>query len=238
MNKKLTTLLMIVALLSVAQTASSCWPGIKGNGNVVKSTRDLSGFDAISVSTGIELYITQDSVEKVIVEADENLQEVIITEVRNGELKIYAEKQIMWSKAKKVYVTAKKIKSLSASAGADVESTPLTTGDIEVSASSGADVELILNAANVKSDASSGANLELKGTGESIRAGVSSGAGIEADGLICKTGEADASSGGHLSIYASQHVNAEASSGGSISVYGNPQTRDSSTSSGGGVHFK
>ena len=239
MNKNLFSAFFLVILIGFSQTATSCWDGIKGNGNVVKSDRMLSGFESISVSTGLDLYITQDSVEKVIVEADENLQEIIIAEVRNGELKLHADKQIYHATAKKVHVTIKNIHSLSASTGADAQSTSkLVAEELSVSSSSGADVKLELNCKTVAGDASSGSDMKLRGTSQAIKANCSSGADLNASDLICESGEADVSSGADISIHITGKVKADASSGGNITVYGNPKERNASTSSGGDVNYK
>lgn len=239
MNKNLFSALFLVILLGFSQTAISCWDGIKGNGKVVKSDRMLSGFESISVSTGLDLYITQDSIEKVVVEADENLQEIIIAEVKNGELKLHAHKQIYHATAKKIHVTIKKIHSLSASAGADAQSTSkLIAEELSVSSSSGANVKLELNCKTVAADASSGSNNKLRGTAQEIKAHSSSGADLNASDLVCESGEADVSSGADIAIHVTGNVKAEASSGGNIAVYGNPKERNASTSSGGDVNYK
>jgi hypothetical protein len=239
MNKNLFSAFFLAILLGFSQTATSCWDGIKGNGKVVKSDRMLSGFESISVSTGLDLYITQDSIEKVVVEADENLQEIIIAEVRNGELKLHADKSIYHASAKKVHVTIKNIRSLSASAGADAQSTSkLIAEELSVSASSGADVKLELNCKTVSGDASSGSDMKLKGTSQEIKANCSSGAGLNASDLVCESGEADVSSGADIAIHVTGKVKADASSGGNVTIYGNPKERDASTSSGGDVNYR
>lgn len=239
MNKNLFSVLFIFLLIGFSQTASSCFDGVKGNGNVVKSDRMLSGFDAISVSTGLELLITQDSVEKVVVEADDNLQDLIITEVRGSELRIRAEKSIFYAKARTIHVSVKSINSLSASAGADAKTTSkLVVEDLSVSTSSGADVKLDLNCKNVKADASSGGHMKLVGTAQEIEANASSGAGLNAGDLKCESADADVSSGGDVAVFASEKIRASASSGGGVKVYGDPKQKDVSTSSGGSVNYK
>ena len=62
---------------------------ITGDGNVVTSERDIGSFDRLSVAAGIDVYITQGETEFLEVEADENLQDVILTEVRDGKLRIF-----------------------------------------------------------------------------------------------------------------------------------------------------
>ena len=89
MNKKFQCSLMILWLATFLLTAASCIGHVNGNGKVVKEVRNVSGFDAISVNNGIELLVSQDTFEKVVVEADENIQKILRTEVKDGKLKIF-----------------------------------------------------------------------------------------------------------------------------------------------------
>ncbi len=82
---KLSTLFILLALFVV----SSCVT-IKGDMHVVKKEREMtSAFTAIKVSTGIEVYLTQSTNTSVVIEADENLHEILETKVEDGLLKIY-----------------------------------------------------------------------------------------------------------------------------------------------------
>ena len=64
-------------------------------GNVVTTERSISSdFDQIKVSEGLDVYITQTNEVSVNVEADENLQDIILTEVENGILRIHTAENI------------------------------------------------------------------------------------------------------------------------------------------------
>ena len=63
---------------------------MRGNGVVVTEQRPINGsFNSIEVSTGIDLFLTQSESPSISVQADENIQELIITEIENETLKIY-----------------------------------------------------------------------------------------------------------------------------------------------------
>ena len=87
------------------------------------------------------MYLTQGSKNKISVEADENLQEIIITEVKEAVLKIYVEKNIWRAKARKVYVTIETLEAISATSGSDV----YTKETIKVSLEEKYYVEFIVN---------------------------------------------------------------------------------------------
>jgi hypothetical protein len=237
MKKKLNPVfaaLFIISLLFV-----SCLFGIRGNGKVVKNERQVGMFESVSVSAGLEVVLIQDSVVKVVVEADDNLQQIIKTEVSNGELKIYPERHISSCASKRVIVSFKTIHALEASSGAEIRSKmELKMPSLQISVSSGAIVDLTLGVTKLNVEASSGANIDLSGTAEYLDADGSSGANIKASDLQCKTGNAGASSGANIRIFVSEKIGAQASSGGSIRVAGNPKEQQVEKSSGGSVSFK
>lgn len=237
MKKKL--ILVFGFALMVSLMFGSCFLGIKGSGKVVKSERQVGMFESISASAGIEVILSQDSVVKVVVEADDNLQEIIKTEVSNGKLKIFPEKPIRSCKAKRVLVTFKTIHALEVSSGSEVKSKlELKMPSLDLTASSGAKVDLALAVNSLGVEASSGADIGLTGSAESLDVDGSSGANIKASDLQSKTCNAGASSGANLKIDVSEKIVAKASSGGNINVKGNPKERNIGKSSGGDVSFK
>jgi hypothetical protein len=235
--KKISLLLVFSVLISLLFT--SCFYGIKGNGKVVKSERQVENFESIDVSAGLELVLIQDSVIKVVVEADENLQEIIKTEVSHGKLKIYPETGIRHASSKKVFVTFKTIGSLHASSGSKVKSKmELKMNSIDISVSSGADIDLAISASKMRVDCNSGANVDLSGSAENLDVDGSSGANIKISDLKSINCNAGASSGANVRVTVTEKLSAKASSGGQIKVSGDPKERDVQKSSGGDVSFR
>jgi len=237
--KKNWTNLMAVWLMIFSLTAVSCIAHIHGNGNVVKQERTVSNFEEISVSTGIEVVINQDSFEKVVVEADENIQKILKTEVTGGKLKIYLEEGVRYAKKMKVYVTLKQLKELSASAGSEVKTTnKINSESLQISSSSGSEVTMEVSCNMLSLDSSSGSELTVSGSSASVKAESSSGSELHASKLVAEKGEASSSSGSELEVNTTKEIKAHASSGANVTVYGNPAVRDTNSSSGGDVDFK
>jgi len=206
---------------------------------VVKSDRQVEPFTAISVSAGLEIILAQDSIVKVIVEADDNLQEIIKTEVSNGELKIYPKQQIRHCESKKIFVTFKNIHALVASSGSDIYTKmALRIPALHLSVSSGANADLMLEVAKLNVEASSGGNIKLSGITDSFDVDASSGANIKATEIQSKSCNAGASSGGNIKLFATEKINAQASSGGNIKVKGSPKERNIQKSSGGNIDLE
>lgn len=219
--------------------ASSCiyiGNSVKGNGNVVEQTRKMSMFDEIKVSRGMNVYITQGDEMKVVVEADENLLNVIKTEVNNSTLKITTTENIRKSTSKKVLVTIPKIKGVSASAGSNVFSeNKLESKFINISGSAGSNVKLTVVAEELKISSSAGSNIYLEGSARKFSGKASAGANIKAENLTTLSCKASASSGANIWINVTENLEGKASSGGNIFYYGNPKSTSAEKSSGGNV---
>ena len=236
--KKLTVLFFISTML--ASCGIDMFNRVEGNRNVVTKDRKINDdFTRVKVSSGIDLFIKQGNKNELTVEADENLHDIIITEVRGDMLRIYTEKSIWRAKARKVYLTVTDLEELKATSGSDVVSQGvLKVKDIEVSTSSGADMRIELNADMVTSSSSSGADLRLSGRANIHNTKASSGSSVRAYQLESKDVTARVSSGADISVYASESINARASSGGDIRYKGSPEKVSKKTSSGGGVRSR
>ena len=239
------SLRILTTLLALSIGFTACVDGqfynsVRGNGNVVKKDRSVSGFDAVKVSSGIDVYLSQGDKESVTVEADENLHEYIITEVRNGVLNVYTDHvSIRHAERERVYVTIKDVKSLrTSSAGDIVGETPIKCGNIEIGASSSGDITLELHADKVDLDISSAGDIKLTGDAESLRADLSSAGDLKAFDFKVKNADVSVSSAGDADVYASEKLIARASSAGDIQYMGNPKYVDAHSSSAGGIHSR
>lgn len=234
-TQKILTLLLITTLFS--SCAVDMFNRVNGNRNVVTEDRSTKeDFTKIKVSTGLELYISQGSKNKITVEADENLQDIIITEVKDGVLKIYSEKNIWRSKARKVYVTIKNLDAIAATSGSDVYTNErLKVNDLNISATSGADITISVDANTVETSATSGSDIEISGVSNNHISKATSGASIDAYQLRSKNVTAKVTSGADINVYASESIVAKATSGGGIDFKGSPKKVDKKTSSGGSV---
>lgn len=236
-----TTIKKLSVLLFLSVFLSSCgidmFNRVDGNRNVITQKRKIhEDFTKVKVSTGLDLYIRQGDKVSLTVEADENLHDIIITEVDNGRLKIYSEKNIWRAKARKIYLTVTDIEELKATSGSDAYSeNTLKVKDFELSVSSGADANITVDADNITTSASSGADLRVSGKANTHYSSASSGSSISAYGLKSRDVTVKVSSGADINIYASESINARASSGGDIDYRGNPENVNKKTSSGGSV---
>ena len=238
----MTTLVRIAIAFLMALFLSSCGfdinisdfaSGKKGNGKVVTETRKANeDFTEIDVSEGLQAYVTQADDFSIEVEADENIIDLIATDIKNGKLRIHAKENI-GNATKNIRVSLPEITGLEVSSGGQLETVnAINSEEIEIDGSSGAQLRIEIVTDNLDIDASSGANLSITGDANRATVDVGSGGNINAEELITKICTAKASSGGNVKIQVSESLTADASSGGSISYSGAPKVQQSKSVSG------
>ena len=204
---------------------------------MVKKERKTEDFTGVKVSTGIDVYLKQGNNMSVTVEADENLHEYIITEVRDGVLNIYTDANIRDAERKRVYVTMKEVNSVkTTSAGDVIGETPVKSDRLELSASSAGDIKLEVKAKDINIDISSSGDMTLNGEADILKADLSSAGDLNAYNLKVREADISASSAGDADINVTEKITARASSAGDINYMGDPKYIDSHSSSAGGIH--
>lgn len=231
------TLLILITTFFLNSCGVEIFNGVTGNKNVITKNRTTTAeFSQIKISNGLDLEISQGAKNSIILEADENLHELIFTEIENGVLKIYAEKNIWKAASKKVLVTVKNLTELKAASGAFVENDETFKSDtLRIIAKSGAEINLVVKGNSITTVATSGADLKISGHTNFHNATATSGASIKAKSLESENASATATSGADIDIFASENITATATSGGDIDFVGNPKKINKKTTSGGSV---
>lgn len=226
-------------IVSIGLLLSSCWmmgPSLKGNGKVTEEVRQVKDFDQIKVSRGMNVYITQGSPAKVVVIADNNLHEWIETKVEGGVLHVYCNGNIRRAEEKKVMVTLEKLAAVKATSGANVYSQNQVMGnEMELSASSGANITMDVNVQLLKVECSSGSNIILSGMAKSAELKGSIGANLKGKELKVGHCKMSASAGANVSASVTDQLEAKASTGGNVVYYGEPTSTEINKSTGGNV---
>lgn len=199
--------------------------GVKGNGNVITEERTVSeSFNTIKASEGLAVILTQSNTESITVEADENLMDLIVTEIEDGVLKIHTRENIGKSKSKKIMVNVKALSRITSTSGSSVSSTnTISSNQISLKSTSGSRLKIDINATEVNCKSTSGSSMSLSGKTDRVIAEATSGSRIKAEDLIAESGEIKATSGASASVNTSEKLIAKANSGASIKYYGDPE---------------
>lgn len=223
---------------------SSCNPsfnfanGIKGSGNITTETRASDqDFKSIKVSQGIKVNVEQSNNKSITVEADDNLQQHIITKIENGVLIIESDKGYYSSETPLVNVKMPVINGLNASSGSEINSSEtLISNSMSVKSSSGSSINITVEADAISLESSSGSSIEASGKALKLETSSSSGSKIDAKDLMSNEVVSQTASGSSTSVYPIVKLEAKASSGSSISYYKIPKTLSKEENSGGSVN--
>jgi hypothetical protein len=215
--KKLVNLVLFAAFAATVHAQK-----IIADANAQK--RNVSGYHAIEVGGGIDLYLSQGE-ESVAVSASENkYRDRIITEVENGVLKIKYEYNknsnihIDFGNHKlKAYVSFKTLDKLQGSGGSDI----IVDGTIKVSSlnlgvSGGSDFEGRVETGDLKVDASGGSDVKISGSATKIDIDASGGSDFKGYEMAVDMCNLDVSGGSDVYITVNKELTAEASGGSDV----------------------
>ncbi|WP_316746638.1 head GIN domain-containing protein [Pedobacter gandavensis] len=205
----------------------------------------LTNFSEVTVSSGIDLYLTQSNSENIKVSASKELLENVVIEKSGASLNIkYKDNQGWGRKFKgqsiKVYVNYKNLTSITASGGSDVfGQNTLKTPKLNLRVSGGSDVTLDILADDLQVTTSGGADAKLKGKVKNMIVQTSGGSDVDAYELISDYAKVTASGGSDANVYVNKGLEASASGGSDINYKGDAALNKTSSSKSGDVtHIK
>jgi hypothetical protein len=230
--------LSVLFLLAAGTSCISINPGesVWGNGNVVSEDRAIEDFEGLKVSSGIDVVMKQGSKVSLMLEADENLHDLIKTEVIDHSLRIYASKNIRKAKVMKVYLVYVDLNSIRISSAGNVKGeNTMQTDVLDINLSSAGDLVLDLKAEEVHCDISSSGDARLSGRTGLLEADLSSAGDLYAYDLIAQKCDVRCSSAGDARICATEEFDLNCSSAGSIYYRGEGSLVRAKTSSAGSI---
>lgn len=204
-------------------------------------TVPISNFNEITVSSGIDLYLTQGTSENIKISAHADLIKNVIIEKEGSTLRVKYKNNVSWSKLLKdqgikVYVNYKQLMAISASGGSNVYTqNTLKTDKLSVNASGGADLKLNTVVKDIHISGSGGADIDLKGSAANMQVDVSGGSDIDALEFVVEYAKVNASGGSDANINVTKALEANASGGSDINYKGNASVRKTSSGKSGEV---
>lgn len=212
---------------------------LTGSGNVVKETRDVSGFTGVDVGGAFDVEIREGNSFKVEIEADDNLIGTISTEVSDGVLKIKNTKNVKNSKALNVYITLPELKTLSAHGGVDVKGkNTFHAPEIKLTCSGASDVKLDVETGKSDIIISGSSDLILTGSGSNMMLSCSGSSDFSGKDFEVKKARITASGASDIHVHTTESVSVVASGSCDIHCAGNPSSKQVTTSGASEVHYQ
>lgn len=201
-------------------------------------TVDIPPFKRVSVTSGIDLFLTPASKVGMTIRGEKHLISRVHCQMEGDHLTISMSGNFNWfsNKTIQVYLNYTEIDYLAASAGSDVRSDVLLSApSLEVKGQSGADVFLLLDAQKLKVTLTSGSDARFKGSADELIANVTSGSELAAFDLKARKVTVDASGGADADVFATSELRANSTGGSDIRYKGSPAVKEVTSSGGGDV---
>lgn len=204
--------------------------------------RPVSGFHAVESSGSFDVFITQGSTESVKVEAPDDVIKSVLTEVKDGTLRIYTKEKFNWknifnNKKVLVYVTVKNIDAISLSGSGSVafKDGLNANGNARIHVSGSGSIQGKLTAKALDASVSGSGSLKLAGSAQDQNVSVSGSGGYSAREFNSANVNVSVSGSGSASVFASETLNAHVSGSGGVHYGGNPKNVSKSKSGSGSV---
>ncbi len=268
MKKFLLITIPLVMLVAACALCSICFASslsgketIKGSNHIVTKEIPVPEFDAISVSRAIHVILTEQG-DQIRIDANDNLMERVVVQAEARKLRITIDPEIKHVRNMKVTVTVpvgnRTLRLLKASSAAEIQGkeVEIKTSELQVKASSAAEIQTSVNARSCDIDASSAATVKATVKAATCDIDASSAATVRAEveaqsctadtssaaDIVLKGGTAQfegcSSSAGKINAaeLITTHADVRASSGSDITVTCSEELR-ARASSGASVRY-
>ncbi len=208
---------------------------IQGSGDVITESREVSGFDSVSL-TGIgRVIITQGDDESLIIETDDNLMKYITSKVKSGTLELGFTENVRIDPTPSITFTVgvKDLIELDSTGTGTIEMKALNADQLEISTSGAGDIaidELTVTDLVVAADGTG--NIELAGTVETQEINLIGTGDYETPNLKSQTSAVSITGTGNVIIWVLDSLDVEITGVSKVSYYGSPTVTKNITGTG------
>ncbi|MCD4724038.1 MAG: DUF2807 domain-containing protein [Bacteroidales bacterium] len=231
------TMTVFIAFLLMGSTGmmGSCIliGGEKGDGNVVKEERTVSGFTSLEVSGAFNVFLYQGKSESLTVEADQNLMEFIITEVKGDKLEIYTKGTIRKATKLNIYLTFEELEMIDISGAVSlVGEDKMIFHELNLDGSGATEIDLIMDVELLEADLSGASEINLSGEAKFVSLELSGASEISAFDFKVVHFELDVSGAADANIYVTENLDVEISGAASVRYKGSPHVNSEISGAG------
>lgn len=235
---KKSILLISICFLSLSCVNAQWGEKVRGNGDMVSENRNTESYNKVSLVGSLDVQLVSGTEGTIKVDAESNLQEYIITEVKNGVLKISVEDGINLSPKEEILITVpiESVDGLSVTGSGDIWTRDIIkSNSMEVQITGSGDMKLELEVKDLEGKITGSGDVQLKGRSQNFQCTVTGSGDFNAFDLEADHVEARVSGSGDIMVYASKSLKANVSGSGDIVYEGNPTKQDFNTNGSGSV---
>ena len=252
-NMKTRTSILVI-LITAMMLMAGCGKSlirVKGNGSLATETRALSSFNKVDNEGAYEVYLIQDSLSEVKIQAESNLIPYIRTELNGSTLRIYSKENLKTHYPIKLYIHTPDVNGVSLSGSGIIDLGTVNTDELEVVLSGSGDIRGTVysdhlyvgingsGTANISvvtetldTYISGSGDMYFGGSGNTAHFNISGSGSVRAYEMELKNCYADISGSGDMYVHVTDMLNVKISGSGSIYYFGYPQITTNISGSG------
>ena len=197
-----------------------------GNKKVITEVREVPSFNKIDAGSTLNVLIKSGEIQSVKVETDENLQELVMTEVRENTLFISSRSVKSYTRLN-IYVTASRLQGINAHGGSHITSEDTIRSEMfEIIASGASEMQLEVDVQTLRSEISGAATVALSGDAVNHSTEVSGAGKLKAFDLVTQKTDAGISGAGTAYVHAEKELIGEVSGAGDLLYREEPVSRN------------
>jgi hypothetical protein len=255
---KTKNLILSLFLLTTVLLFTGCyngWHNVEGNYNVVTETRTFPDFSGVVNEGEFDVYIIQDGLSEVLIEAESNLIPLIRTRIQGSALVIDTKDNLRNNYPMKLYVHTKDIDEVKLSGSGLIHAENIVTGNFETDLSGSGDIffsgtadvvqcsisgsgsmDLGVVCDELDADISGSGEMELWGTANHGDLHISGSGAVRGYDLTIQECNATISGSGSMYLTVEDYLNVNISGSGNVYYMGTPVIETKITGSGSVIH--
>jgi len=198
---------------------------VEGSGNVIEETRAVQDFRRVRLAGFGRLHIERGETESLRIKAEDNFMPYITTEIKDNELIIRWQKNIVPISQKPInfYLTVKSLDAITLDGAGDIEAADMRAETFTVNANGAGNFEMQnLDADTLFVTLSGAGNVTVTGEVVSQTVKINGVGRYQARSLESEKARVEINAAGSATVRVSKELDATINGAGSIEYYGNP----------------
>ena len=209
---------------------------IKGNGNTTTEERDVPAANKIKSLGNFSVQIAPGTTTSVKVEADENLQPYILTDMRDGFLEIRTKNHVNLQSSNKIiiHIITPQLEEVELAGSGDITGSGQFINDdhLKASIAGSGNIRLDAHSPLINADIAGTGDIHLSGETRDVQIHIAGVGDLDADSLKAENAVIHIAGSGNVKIYAASSLDVHIAGSGDVYYLGSPSISQDIAGSG------
>jgi hypothetical protein len=207
--------------------------GVRGSGDVVRESREVTGFDEIVLLGSGTVTVEVTGTESLTIEAEDNLMEYLTSDVENGRLELGSRRAISSTEEIVYTITVDSLRSLDVAGSGDITAVGVAGDELGLGIGGSGSIEVPgLESRSVSVDISGSGDIEISGMGDELEISIGGSGRYEGAAFVTEFARVTVSGSGDAVVNVTGALDARVSGSGNVEYLGDPTVNASTSGSG------